>query len=258
MKIDILSDERIDTLATKENQKTIEALIQTSPNNEWLKDIFRDEHPFSSSKIEMNDFEMDMSAPNPEDTDCENAKRLYEALKHIPESTACDVRLWEGLTFGKFYDYMKYRYNPANQINYYRIRWIFSSGSKKKDLFRHGLSMLWWYVYLTYDESLANPYELTEFCFKHKDFLISVYSRTFSGSRNVRLGLIQALRDFERDGGNIGKKEVYNGVVKYISFLGGAYLIDLYTREEIYEKAYNELNRISAELASNSTKRFTL
>lgn len=74
----------------------------------------------------------------------------------------------------------------------------------------------------------------------------------------MRLGLIQALRDFERDGGSIEKKEVYNGVVKYISFLGGAYLIDLYTREEIYEKAYNELNRISAELAPNSTKRFTL
>ena len=258
MRIEILSDERIETLATKQNQATIEALIQTSPNNEWLKDIFRDEHPFTSSKIELNDFDMDMSASTPEDTDFENAKRLYEALKHIPESTACDVRLWEGLTFGKFYDYMKYRYNPADQKNYYRIRWIFSSGSKKRDLFRHGLSMLWWYAYLTYDESQSNSYELTEFCFKHKDFLISVYSRSFSGSKNVRLGLIQALRDFERDGGSIEKKEIYNGVVKYISFLGGAYLIDMFSREEIYEKAYNELNRISAELVSKSTKRFTL
>lgn len=258
MRIEILSDERIETLATKQNQATIEALIQTSPNNEWLKDIFRDEHPFTSSKIEMNDFDMDMSASTPEDTDFENAKRLYEALKHIPESTACDVRLWEGLAFGKFYDYMKYRYNPADQKNYYRARWLFPGEGKKRDLFRQGLSRLWWYAYLTYDESLANPYELTEFCFKHKDFLISIYMRSYSGSKNVRLGLIQALRDFERDGGSIEKKEIYNGVVKYISFLGGAYLIDMFSREEIYEKAYNELNRISAELVAKSTKRFTL
>lgn len=258
VKINILSDEKIETLATKENQSTIEELIKSSSDNEWLKEIFRDEHPFTTSKIEMSDFYMDMSAKDPEDTDFENAKRLYDALKHIPESTACDVRLWEGLAFGKFYDYMKYRYNPTDQKNYYRARWLFPGEGKKRDLFRQGLSMLWWYAYLTYDDSLANPYELTEFCFKHKDFLISIYMRSYSGSKNVRLGLIQALRDFERDGGSIEKKEIYNGVVKYISFLGGAYLIDFYSREEIYEKAYDELNRINTALNKTSQKRFSL
>mgnify|MGYP006989034816 FL=1 len=114
--------------------------------------------------------------------------------------------------------------------------------------------MLWWYAYLTYDDSLENPYELTEFCFKHKDFLISVYSRTFSGSKNVRLALIQALRDFERDGGSIEKKEIYNGVVKFISFLGGAYLIDTFSREEIYEKSYEELVKLEQGLKTEKLK----
>ncbi len=258
MKIKILSEEKLETLSTKENLEVIEKYVKDNATNDWLKSVFKVEKPFTESKVDMEDFEMDMSAEKPEDTDFENAKRVFEALKHIPESTACDTRLWAGLTFGKFYSYMKYRYNPSNNSKYFKNKWLFQGQSRKSGLFRQGISMLWWYAYLTYDDSLENPYELTEFCFGHKDFLISVYSRTFSDSKNVRLALIQALRDFERDGGSIEKKEIYNGMVKFISFLGGAYLIDTFSREEIYEKAYEELIRLEDRLNQSRPNRFTL
>lgn len=258
MKIKILSEEKLETLSTKENLEVIEKYIKDNSTNEWLKDIFKVDEPFTLSKVDMEDFEMDMSAERPEDTDFENAKRLFEALKHLPESTACDTRLWAGLTFGKFYSYMQYRYNLSSNAKYFKNKWLFQGQSRKSDLFRQGISMLWWYAYLTYDDSLENPYELTEFCFNHKDFLISVYSRTFSGSKNVRLALIQALRDFERDGGSIEKKEIYNGIVKYMAFLGGAYLIDTFSREEIYEKIYEELIRLEDGLNQSKPNRFTL
>ena len=206
----------------------------------------------------MVDFEMDMSADKPEDTDFENAKRLFESLKNLPESMACDTRLWAGLTFGKFYSYMKYRYNIDKNVNYYKNKWMFQGRAKREDLFRQGISMLWWCAYITYDDTKANPYELTEFCFKHRQFLVSVYSRTYSGSQNIRLAVIQALHDFERDGGRIEKEEVYNGMVKFISFLGGAYLIDTFSREEIYEKAYAELIRLDDNLNKTKQNRFTL
>ena len=258
MKIKILSEEKLETLSTKENLDVIEKYIKDNPTNEWLKDVFKVDEPFTLSKVEMEDFEMDMSSDRPEETDFENAKRVFEALKHLPESTACDTRLWAGLTFGKFYSYMQYRYSLSNNAKYFKNKWLFQGQSRKSDLFRQGISMLWWYAYLTYDDSLENPYELTEFCFEHKDFLISVYSRTFSGSKNVRLALIQALRDFERDGGSIEKKEVYNGIVKYMAFLGGAYLIDTFSREEIYEKIYEELIRLEDGLNQSKPNRFTL
>ena len=136
MRIKILSEEKIETLATKENVDIIKNYISQNDTNEWLKDLFREEEPFSLSKVEMDDFEMDMSAERPEDTDFENAKRLFEALKHLPESTACDTRLWAGLTFGKFYSYMKYRYNVDINKNYYRNKWMFQGQSKKRNLFR--------------------------------------------------------------------------------------------------------------------------
>lgn len=258
MKIKILSEEKLETLSTKENLDVIEKYIKDNSTNEWLKDIFKVEEPFTLSKVDMEDFEMDMSAERPEDTDFENAKRLFEALKHLSESTACDTRLWAGLTFGKFYSYMQYRYNLSTNNKYFKNKWLFQGQSRKADLFRQGISMLWWYVYLTYDDSLENPYELTEFCFKHKDFLISIYSRTYSGSKNVRLALIQALRDYERDGGSIEKKEIYNGIVKYVSFLGGAYLVDVFSREELYEKFYDELIRLETNLNNKTTNRFSL
>lgn len=257
MKIEILSQDKIDKLDNKVNHDEICKLINANETNEWLQDQFREENPFSASKIHMEDFEMDTTEEDPTQTDFVNAKRLYEALKHIPESIACDPRLWMGLTFGKFYPYMKYRYNLMSKPKNYQNKWVFQKGSKKSALFRQGISMLWWYAHITYDETRENPYELTEFCFNHKDFLISIYSRTYSGSKNVRLALIEALKDYGEAGGKIEKKEIYNGIVKYVSFLGGAYLIDLYSREEMYDKIYGELERLGDQL-EESTKKFTL
>ena len=87
---------------------------------------------------------------------------------------------------------------------------------------------------------------------------MGLYYRSFSGSKDIRLAVIQALRDFEHDGGSIEKKEIYNGIVKFVSFLGGAYLIDSFSREEIYEKAYEELIRLEDGLNQAKPNRFTL
>ncbi len=236
--IQILSEEKVLTL--KNNKKEVLKCMTSCKDNYWLKDFFKEENPFTKSKLLIDDFELDMSdKDNPDTTDFENAKRLFTNLK-ITESQACDERLWMGLTFDKFYDYMLYRYQPTS--NSLRNKWLFQDTATKAQIFRQGLSMLWWYAYITYDKSnQENPFELTEFAFQHKDFLISIYSRNFCGSRHVTLGLIRALRDFERDGGTIKTKAIYNGIVKYVSFLGGAYIIDVMTEQEIYDKCYVKL-----------------
>lgn len=235
--LEILSEEKI--LTIKNNQKEVLSLLKSNADNSWLKDFFREENPFTKSKIYIKDFELDVSnKEDPSETDFENAKRLYENLK-LTQSQACDERLWMGLTFSKFYKFMLYRYEP-NAVNL-RNKWLFQDNTQKAQIFRQGLSMLWWYAYLTYDEKNPNPYELTEFIFRHRDFMISVYSRNFSGSKNITLGLIKALKDFEKDGGNIKSKAIYNGIVKYLSFLGGAYILDVMSEKEIYDKCYIKL-----------------
>lgn len=243
--IEILSEDKI--LTIKNNKAEVVKCISTSKDNSWLKDFFHEENPFTKSKLFVEDFDLDMSnKENPDETDCENAKRLFSHLK-ISGSQACDERLWMGLTFSKFYNYMIYRYPITS--NSFRNKWLFQDTATKAQIFRQGLSMLWWYAFITYDKNnKENPFELTEFAFKHKDFLISIYSRSYCGSKNVTLGIIKALRDFERDGGNVSSKEIYNGLVKYISFLGGAYIIDTFTEQEIYDKSYLKLIQLYCEL----------
>jgi len=235
--VEILSEDKILTL--QNNVEELRDSMLSSQNNEWLKEFFNEEKPFIKSKLFIEDFELDMSTNNPVETDFENAKRLFKNLK-ITESQACDQRLWIGLTFSKFYDYMTYRYGKT--LSQIKNKWLFQGPSYKASLFRQGLSMLWWYAYITYDKNnQENPYELTEYAFNHKDFIISIYSRTFCGSKHVTLGLIKALRDFEKAGGKVNTKPIYNGIVKYLSFLGGAYIIDVMTEKEIYDRCYAEL-----------------
>lgn len=234
--VEILSEDKILTL--ENNLEELRDSMLSSQTNEWLKDFFGEENPFIKSKLYIEDFELDMSDESPSKTDFENAKRLFENLK-ITESQACDHRLWLGLSFSKFYDYMVYRYGKtSSQI---KNKWLFQKKSFKSALFRQGLSMLWWYVYITYDKTNEeNPYELTEYAFNNKDFLISIYSRTFCGSRHITKGLIRALRDFEKVVGRVDRT-YYNSVIKYLSFLGGAYIIDIMSEKEIYDKCYAEL-----------------
>lgn len=242
--IEILSEDKI--LTIKSNKAEVVKCISESKDNSWLKDFFHEENPFTKSKLFIDDFEFDMSKENPDETDFENAKRLFTHLK-ITESQACDERLWMGLTFSKFYNYMLYRYSPT--MSMFTNKWLFQKNNAKIQIFRQGLSMLWWYAYITYDKNnKENPFELTEFAFRHKDFLISIYSRSFCGSKNVTLGLIRALRDFEKDGGNVSSRELYNGLIKYISFLGGAYIVDTFTEQEIYDKSYIKLIQLYCEL----------
>jgi hypothetical protein len=244
MKINILSENVILTLSSPENQKLVLKEIKEKPDNSWLKNWFGDQ-VFISSKIEIDDnlsFEIDKL--NPESTDFVNAKKLFEGIKGITESIAFDQRLWLGLTFDRFYDYMKNRFNVERETNL-NNRWFMPEKSKKRSLYRQGISMLWWFVYLTYDKNRGNPYELTEFIFNHKDILINLNFRGYSNSKDIRLSIIQAIKDFKIDGGDINKKVLFNELYKYLSFLGSVYLLDVFSKEEIYDRCYAQLVRLS-------------
>ena len=235
--LEILSEDKILTL--KNNKDQVLDCMLSSSDNSWLKDFFREENPFSKSKLMVKDFDLIIKKElDPDKTDFENAKILFNNIR-LNESQACDERLWTGLALGRFYDYMLYRYPPT--INSLKNKWFFQETNQKAQIFRQGLSMLWWYTYLTYDEKLDDPYELTEYAFKHKDFLISIYSRNFSGNKSITCGLLRATKDFEKDGGNISSKSIYNGIVKYLSLLGGACILDALSEEEIYNKCYIKL-----------------
>lgn len=246
MKIKILNDSRIAEL--EENKDIILAKMQMNNNNEWLREFFDTENPFIDSKIEIDDFELITSEEHPPATDCFNAIRLYENMKDLTESQAADKRLWIGLAFGKFYNYMQYRW-PVEDINkaknYIKRRWLFPYPGRRS-LFMNGLARLWWFVHFTIDESLENPYGLTEMFFGKFEILQRIIYRNYSMSKSVRLATLKAMFNYQKDGGVITGK-IRDEIYKYISFLGGAYILDAFDEKDLEEKIYKKLFKLNEE-----------
>lgn len=235
--IEILSEDKI--LTIKSNKAEVVKCISESKDNSWLKDFFHEESPFTKSKLYVEDFNLIIGDNNDELSkyDLENAILLHKMLK-LTDSQACDERLWISLCFGEFYDYMKYRWSVEKKTNFEK-HWLFPHG-QKRSLYFNGLSRLYWFAKITYDERLKDPYELTKFCFTDIDMVLQMTYRGYANSRTVRLAMLKALKSFIEDGGSYNRNILY-GILKYVSFLGGAYILDSFTEEELYDKIYCKL-----------------
>ena len=235
--IEILSEDKI--LTIKSNKAEVVKCISESKDNSWLKDFFHEENPFTKSKVCVEDFNLIISDDKDEisKADLENAILLHKKLK-LTDSQACDERLWISLCFGQFYDYMKSRWSVEKKTNF-EEHWLFPHG-QKRSLYFNGLSRLYWFAKITYDEKLKDPYELTKFCFNDINIVIQMIYRGYSNSKTVRLALLKALKSFVEDGGSYNRN-ILHGILKYVSFLGGAYILDSFTEEELYDKIYCKL-----------------
>lgn len=243
--IKVLSEDQIISLKT--NLNTVQELMKKTNDNSWINDFFKETEPFKKTKYTMDNFELDMSSENPIDTDYINAKLIHEHLKHLPDSVLCDERLWVGLSFNKFYNYLMYRWNPLNEKSFTKLeyRWFFKF-KYRRALFFHGLARLFWLAKFSYNEKLENPYELTEFCFRHSEILERMIFRNYSCSSLVRLSIISAIKKFIEDGGNFTHK-MNDNIMKYMSFLGGAFILDSFEEKELQEKIYNKLIQLYIE-----------
>ena len=234
--IRILSED--DIIRLKTNLSVVQEKMQKCPDNSWLKDFFQKEDPFIKAKYSMEDFELDTSKEDPVETDLQNAITIHKNLKNLPICVLCDERLWVGLGFDKFYNYMQYRW-PSNKIINLKSHWFYDHG-QKRGMYFDGISRLFWFAEYTFDETLDNPYELTEFCFKNITLITNMVYRSYVNSKNVRLSIFKAVKKFINDGGEFSNKNMYN-ILKYVSFLGGAYILDSFTQNELIEKIYNKL-----------------
>lgn len=235
--IGILSEEKIITL--KSNTAVVVEKIKVCANNEWLKEFFSEENPFQKSKINIKDFDLLKNEENDSinEHDLENAILLHENLK-ITDSQASDERLWISLCFGKFYDYMNNRWSMEKRLNLTE-HWFCPHG-QKRGLYFNGLSRLYWCAKISYDETLADPYELTKFCFKDINIITQMIFRGYANSKTVRLALLKGLKSYVDNGGLYNRKILLK-ILKYVSFLGGAYILDGFTEQELFDKIIAKL-----------------
>ena len=89
-------------------RKNVEINLENykSSTNDWIFKFFDDNSPFLEFKKEVPQFNLDMSSENPEDTDLENVKILYSAMKNLSVVEASNENLWAGMAHSDFWDYV--------------------------------------------------------------------------------------------------------------------------------------------------------
>jgi len=170
--------------------------------------------------------------------DLDNAILLHKYLQ-ITDSQASDERLWISLCFGKFYDYMNNRWSVDKKINLTE-HWFCPHG-QKRGLYFNGLARLYWCAKISYDDTLSDPYELTRFCFKDINIIAQMMFRGYANSKSVRLAILKGLKHHVDNGGKYSRSILLK-ILKYVSFLGGAYILDSFTEQELFDKVILKLS----------------
>lgn len=243
MKLIYLSQEAIDDIKINFNKYKKHF---RDKGNEWFLDRFRKYDWMHESKVQCNDIKLNMD----EDynvSDRKNVEILYEALKDLSPVLASDERLWAGMLFCQFWDYVKYRRkeeiengNEREVLNSF----LFMRGTKRS-CFMNCLSRLWWTGFLLYDSSLSEHYKavdlVTESAYSSNIVLIS--SNNFVSNKNLALGVLDCIDKRKQAGEKIGRYHFVEAN-KYINCIGGVTLLDSMTREEARNLANKRLNKV--------------
>lgn len=184
--------------------------------------------------------------------DFENSKALYEYFKYLPLSIASDERFWSYLTHTTFWNYMCNRWPvqeaEGDETEFIKTRFFFNS--KGKTFYRNGLSRLWWYAYLTYDETKTDPFHYTKMMLTNQE-IASLLIETTNLSRNkVALkATLEVINDFLKlEESEViekikNKRKFIRELVKYTNLVGGVTIWDTLSEQEAYDKAWKFVER---------------
>ena len=205
-------------------------------DNKWVYSKY--ENPFEEFKIQVPDFDLDMSSDKPEATDYNNVKIMYNNLKNISDSQATDERFWTGLSHTIFWDFLNYRCKINNSevkkekiLNNY-----FFKQAQKRSLILNPLSRLWWVGRLIYDESTENPYYALKYL--KNDFatkVLTLFSSNYTNNPKITRAVLVALAELELEYGKLGRGK-FLAILRYVNMLGGIVILDFLSQDELKEK----------------------
>jgi hypothetical protein len=143
--------------------------------------------PPNRNVILADDIELKMPENN-NNYDFENAVKVYEYLEKINTTQASDHRLWTYLSNRTFWDYMRKRWPVPAGTNTEKTKHIlgywFLPRLSATGLSRHGISWLWWCVYMTVDETREDKYELTKEMFSMLDYTRTLLQGSLGRDKN--------------------------------------------------------------------------
>lgn len=244
MKLYILSNDALDSLKgnvryNKDNYK--------NDDNKWIeKQLAYD--PFIEFKKSVDDFKLD-----PQAKEIENTKVLYTAMKNITDSEATEERLWSGMSHGVLWNFMKkkFEYDIDNNsrftfdentiLNRYFLNRKVNGWKRAMQI--NILSRMWWMGRLCYDENnKKDPFHylvLFETAFSHKT--INTFSSNILGNKDIRFAYFDAGLYIKSLNIEI-KGDTMVPMMVYLNGLGGSTLLDILSRNEIYDLLVHFIN----------------
>ena len=177
--------------------------------------------------------------------DFENVKKMYGTLKDVISPTmASDERMWVGLAMNKrFWKYINARWKKTGWSESTIKQHFFFGNGYRRSLTRNALARLWWIGYLTYDDDNASDcWHYTEFACKYQRFIVDVLERNTGNSKKLIKACVIACEKFSQDYPDVDiETELMRDIQKYMSIIGGSYLIDMIESEELSAKIYNKI-----------------
>lgn len=214
-------------------------------SSDWLAKEFDGPVFFDTKYADIPDFTLDMSQEEPFLTEATNVERIYGNLMFLSESQASDERLWAGLCFGPFWNYVRYRWKIDKKCTVSNIEQHFMFGyGARRSLTRNAISRLWWIGKLTYDDSRADPWELTKFVCESGDYIMHILERNTSNNPVIIRAFLDAVLEARSKGMKIDTNTV-GDLAKYLNLLGGIYILDCLPAKKIHEKILAKAEEIS-------------
>ena len=84
-----------------------------------------------------------------------------------------------------------------------------------------------------------------------------IFSNNYISNKNIMIGLLSALRYLDSIGFSIKgkqKRDVYLSATKYLNVLGGTYILDYFTSEEIEEKIIKYMKSLKGATTLSKTE----
>lgn len=210
--------------------------------SDYEKDVYplgtEDIYPIGGSRIyipEEPSLELPTGSKGSDLKEIENTKIIYEAFRTLTPTQASDPRLWTYLTHVTFWEYMQKRWPVSEKSNdkkknFIKDRYLLTTASLRT-LTHNGISRLWWFGYLTYDENRDNPWELTETLLKGTDIPTSLIERAIGANKNIRNGVLEF---FCENPALITSKSVQE-ILKMLNLVGGVKNLPFLDANEIKE-----------------------
>lgn len=181
--------------------------------------------------------------------DCITAIAIFEAFKKLEPIQASDERLWVYLAHADFYPYMVKRWNAvrkgtAKEEKEYILEHWFLKSSSQGSLLRNWLSSLWWGVYLSFDESRSDKYELTRLFFRQLDFVTrTMGAEKFGRHKEAVIGILEFIKENEELFKTKFEAKT-RFIARHINFIGGVKPISYYERNFFK----SELEKVSSNI----------